>query len=279
MTIRIVQHKSSSDFLNSCHHWLTENETINHGVLSLASTLTPHNPIYRPPFLFSHVIVNGKIAGCCIYAEPDGVVLSDCTHEIAFVLVEHLRHRIDTPSRIFGPEIPALQLAKLFGELTKASYRIDSRWRIYRLDGSIPSGISVRGYLQIGNLEDSDLVREWGKRYNEERPANVDIQLFLLKKLKDQHLYFWIDGTPKCVATISGVNCSGPRISAVYTPPTIRRHGYASALVHELSNLYLESGSAFITLNTQAGDSVENIYKRLGYQAVGEKVSVIFEDV
>lgn len=279
MTIRIVEHESASVFLDSCKRWLSENEIINHGVLSLAGILAPQHPIYRPPFLFAHAIVDGKIAGCCIYAEPDGVVLSDCTHEIAFVLFDYLRYRIDIPSRIFGPEIPALQLAKLFGDSMEASYRVDSSWRIHRLDTPIRSAITARGHLQIGYLDDNDLVREWGKKYNEERPANVDIQLFLLKKLKDQLLYFWIDSAPKCVATISGINCSGPRISAVYTPPTFRKHGYAGALVHELSNMYLESGSSYITLNTQTGDSVENLYKRLGYQAIGEKVSVIFEDV
>jgi len=43
--------------------------------------------------------------------------------------------------------------------------------------------------------------------------------------------------------------------------------------------MYLESGSPYITLNTQAGDSVEEIYKRLGFQPIGEKVSIIFEDM
>ena len=57
----------------------------------------------------------------------------------------------------------------------EASYRIDSSWRIHRLDTPIRSDITARGHLQIGNLDDNDLVREWGKKYNEERPANVDI--------------------------------------------------------------------------------------------------------
>jgi len=130
----------------------------------------------------------------------------------------------------------------------------------------------------MGEKQDSDLVRKWGENYNEERPANVDIQQFLLKKLRDSQLYFLIDQQRKSLATISGVNCSGPRISAVYTPPTFRTEGYATALVHELSNTFLSSGSPYVTLNTQAGDPVENIYRRLGYRAVGEKVSIVFDE-
>lgn len=278
VNIRIVEHESASEFLDACHGWLSERELSNHNVLSLAGVLTPQHPIYRPPFLFSCVIVDGKMAVCCIYAEPDGLVLSDCTHEIAPALFEYLRPRIGIPSRIFGPKMPVLQLAKLFGNSTQSSYRNQSRWRIHRLDRPIRDCISVSGHFQVGKLDDGDLVGKWGQNYNEERPANVDIQQFLLNKLKDEHLYFWVDEAPKCLATISGMNCSGPRISAVYTPPEFRSQGYATALVHRLSNMYLESGSPYITLNTEAGDPVEDIYKRLGYKLVGEKVSVIIED-
>lgn len=279
MNIRIVEDESASEFLDACRNWLSRSELINHGVLSLAGVLTPQHPIYRTPFLFCHVVIDDKIAGCCINAEPDGLVLSNWTHEVAPPFFEYLRLRIGIPSRIFGPERPALQLAQLFGDSMQASYRIHSRWRIHRLDQPIRGEIAARGHFQMGELDDSDLVEKWGEKYNQERPANVDIQQFLLNKLRDHHLYLWVDEVPKCLATISGTNCSGPRISAVYTPPKFRAQGYATALVHKLSNMYLESGSPYITLNTQAGDSVEEIYKRLGFQPIGEKVSIIFEDM
>jgi GNAT superfamily N-acetyltransferase len=275
---RIVEHETASAFLDSCHEWLSKRELINHGVLSLANILTPHHPIYKPPFLFSHVTTGGEITGCCIYAEPDGLVLSECSPDTPHVLFDYLQSSIHLPSRVFGPEKPSLELAKLFGELRNAKYRIQSTWRIHRLDRLERNYVPVSGHLQIGKLEDLDLVREWGKSYNNERPANVDIQEFFSKKLRDNHLYFWIDEGPKSLATISGLNCSGPRISAVYTPPAHRTHGYATALVNHISDNYLDSGSAYITLNTQAGDPVERIYKRLGFYTIGEKVSVIFDD-
>jgi len=276
---RIVEHESACSFLDSCYDWLSQSEILNHGVLSLAGVLTPQHPIYHPPFLFIHVSVDDNIVGCCIYAEPDGLVVSHCPPDIVPSVFDYLRTRIRIPSRIFGPEKSAMQLARLFGQLINSSYRIDSTWRIHKLDRPAPKVTHVRGHVQIGDLEYGDLVREWGKSYNEERPANVDIQQFLLKKLRDNQLYFWIDEGPKSLATISGVNCSGPRISAVYTPPTFRTHGHATALVQELSNTLLASGSAYVTLHTQSGDPVERIYKRLGYKPVGAKVSIIFQDV
>ena len=279
MNIQIVEHESAADFLDSSYDWLSQHEILNHGVISLAGVLTPQNPIYYPPFLFIHVTVDGNIAGCCIYAEPDGLVVSQCTPDIAPILFDYLQAKIHIPSRIFGPETPAARLAMLFGELRETRYSIHSTWRIHFLDRPVVDTSPFRGHIQIGKLDDVDLIRKWGKDYDEERPANVNIQQFLLKKLRDNHLYLWIDEEPKSLATISGVNCSGPRISAVYTPPSYRTHGHATALVQELSNLLLASGSAYVTLHTQAGDPVERIYKRLGYDTVGEKVSIIFQDV
>lgn len=279
VNMRIVEHESASAFLDSCHGWLSEREITNHGLLSLADILTPHHPIYNPPFLFNHVTIGGKIAGCCIYAEPDGLVLSECAPEILLVLFDYLQSRIHIPSRIFGPENPSLELAKLFGNLRNAKYRIQSTWRTHRVERLERGAGAVSGHLQIGDVEDGELVREWGKHYNNERPANIDIQEFLSNKLRHNQLYFWIDEEPKCLATISGLNCSGPRISAVYTPPAHRTRGYATALVERISSMFLESGSAYVTLNTLAGDPVERIYDRLGYYIIGEKVSVVFEDL
>ena len=278
MNLHVVEHESALDFLGSCQDWLSKDELINHGVLSLANILTPEHPIYRPPYRFIHVTIDNEIAGCCIHAEPDGLVLSACKNEVTFALFEYLQQTVPRPSRIIGPEKPVICLARLFSDSMQSSFRVHSRWRIHYLNHRSYSGGAVSGNIQLGELDDVELVREWGRSYNEERPANVNITQFLSKKLSDRHLYFWVDGTPKCLATISGMNCSGPRISAVYTPPKFRAHGYATALVNDLSNMYLEQGSEYVTLNTQAGDPVERIYERLGYKQVGEKVSVIFED-
>jgi predicted GNAT family acetyltransferase len=137
--------------------------------------------------------------------------------------------------------------------------------------------LSVEGYFRIGGNADKSLVKNWGKKYDSERPANVSIKEFLLKKLADQQLYLWVDENPKSLATVSGENCSGLRISSVYTPPVYRSNGYATALVRDLSQKYLDGGSTYVTLNTQLGDPVERIYRKLGFKPVTEKLSVTFE--
>lgn len=277
MNSRVIEHRSAVDFLASCEMWLSLREIENHGVLSLAGVLTSFHPIYRPPFRFAHVVQDQQIRGCCIYAEPDGLVLSDFSDEDTLTVFKYLKARIYIPSRIFGPKMPTLQLAKLFEDARSMPYRVQSAWRVHCLTNLLDDPNAIGGHIQLGDDTNRSLVSRWGKKYDSERPANVNIQEFLLKKLADQQLYLWVDETPKCLATISGENCSGLRISSVYTPPVYRSNGYATAMIRDLSRKYLDSGSAYVTLNTQLGDPVERIYQKLGFQPVTEKLSITFD--
>lgn len=277
MTAAIVKHDSAIEFLESCQEWLSLDEIANHGILSLAEVLTSPHPIYLPPFIFGHARCDNEISGCWIYAEPDGLTVSDLAPESEVAVFENLKKQLYLPSRIFGPREPALRLAQLFGETRHTDYQIESVWRVHCLRDLSNRPTPVQGSTRIAEMADRELVSNWGRKYNAERPANVDIQQFLLKKLADANLYFWVNGNPKSLATISGGKCSGPRISSVYTPPSSRSNGYATALVENLSSMFLQSGRPYVTLNTLLGDPVEQIYQRLGYVPVAEKVSVTFE--
>lgn len=273
---RVIEHKTALDFSNECVAWLSQNEVINHNVISLAHTLQHDPPIYSAPFLFNHVVIDGAIAGCCIYAEPDGLVLSEFEVNTVPILFAHLAPKIGTPSRIFGPREAATSLAELFANFLNTPYEIHSTWRTHVLEQSLTDHQTVDGHVRKGDAKDRKLVSEWGKQYDRERPANVDIECFLLNKLADGNLRLWVDSEPTCLATVSGLNCTGPRISAVYTPESNRGHGYASALVFELSRDFLQSGSAYVTLGTQVGDPAERIYQRIGYRPVGERTCIVF---
>ena len=264
-------------FRNECLNWLSQEEVINHSVISLSDALYRGAPIYTPPFLFAHVAFAHAIQGCSIYAEPDGLVISEFVPEMTTFLFAHIEQKIELPSRIFGPRPATVQIAELFAASRKSAFRIQSTWRTHILEKAPILADPAPGFVRGASTADYDLVRAWGRKYDREKPANLSIEKFLLNKLNEGNLFFWVDDEPVCLATMSGMSCSGPRISAVYTPPAMRGHGYASNLVHELSTNFLSSGRPYMTLSTQVGDSAERIYQKLGYRPVGERVSVVFE--
>ena len=66
-----------------------------------------------------------------------------------------------------------------------------------------------------------------------------------------------------------GPTPSGIRIGPVYTPPELRRRGYASALVAALTASLLESGRRLCFLFTDLANPTSNsIYQQVGYRPV-----------
>jgi uncharacterized protein len=85
-------------------------------------------------------------------------------------------------------------------------------------------------------------------------------------------LYLWeVGGQPVSIAYGNRPIPNGITISGVYTPPDLRGRGYASALVAELSQHFLDSGRQFCTLFTDLANPTSNhIYQRIGYRPVGD---------
>jgi len=274
---RIVRHKTAARFLAACADWLSEHEDIHNGVLSLAHALGSGKHIHTPPFIFAHVESGSQITGCAIYAEPDGITLSEMRVGIASLLFENFLSDISRPSRIHGPRESANELANRYAKMISATPVLRSEWNIYRLDDPPHPRRTADGSVRLATKSDTDMVREWGKSYDAEKPANVNIEKFFSRKLEDGLLFIWIDSQPKALLTLSGINCSGNRISSVFTPEQYRGNGYATALVHEMSTRLLAAGKAFITLNTEIGDPAEHIYEALGYYTIGNRVSFVFD--
>ncbi|HYD17103.1 MAG TPA: GNAT family N-acetyltransferase [Patescibacteria group bacterium] len=88
--------------------------------------------------------------------------------------------------------------------------------------------------------------------------------------IEAQRLMVWdVKGTPVAQAAVSGT-ANVARISMVYTPPEARGHGYASAVVAEISQQQLDAGKKMCCLYADARNPVSNsIYRKIGYEFVG----------
>ena len=108
----VVKHESADAFLLNCAAWLSKDESLNHGLLSLAHALQSNRHIHQPPFIFCHIEDRNNVLGCAIYAEPDGLVLSEMDSATSAALFPSMFDKINLPSRIFGPVEPAIRLAE-----------------------------------------------------------------------------------------------------------------------------------------------------------------------
>ena len=155
---------------------------------------------------------------------------------------------------------------------------------IYRL-GRIPVVPDVPGSLRAATREDRETLIEWWMGFvldtsgegvaREVVAARVDGHL----ASAESGIYVWQDGEPVSMATARGRTPNGIRIGGVYTPPSHRNRGYASASVASLSRRQLESGRTFCFLFTDAANPTSNsIYRRMGYEQVAEVGELVFND-
>jgi predicted GNAT family acetyltransferase len=64
----------------------------------------------------------------------------------------------------------------------------------------------------------------------------------------------------------------------VYTPPHLRKQGYATSCVAALTQRMLDSGKRFCCLYTDLTNPTSNaIYQKIGYQPVCDSEDLVFE--
>ena len=89
---------------------------------------------------------------------------------------------------------------------------------------------------------------------------------------------FWEhDGRPVSLVGWGGQTPNGVRVGPVYTPPELRRRGFASALTASVSAKLLAAGRRFCFLYTDLENATANrIYADIGYEPVCDSVDYAF---
>jgi predicted GNAT family acetyltransferase len=142
------------------------------------------------------------------------------------------------------------------------------RQRLYKIE-RVDTGLAkIDGRLCEATSRDRDLALQWCTAFAREAVPNrpSDVAEMVDRHLKYRTLYFWDDGRP---VTMCASPAGSSRINLVYTPPGLRRRGYATAAVAALSRQLLESGARYCCLYADLANPISNsIYQRIGYRPV-----------
>ena len=182
----------------------------------------------------------------------------------------------------------AVDSAQRFARLWCGSHGLASRLvmaeRIYRLE-RVVTPVGVSGRARVASEDDRDLLIEWVDAFITEalEPRSPEEASVLVDRSFRTGLrtwYIWEDGGPVSVAAAGGQTPNGVRIGPVYTPPELRRQGYASAVTAHASQAELDKGRRFIFLFTNLANQTSNkIYQQIGYEPVIDVDQLAFEPV
>jgi predicted GNAT family acetyltransferase len=137
----------------------------------------------------------------------------------------------------------------------------------------------TEGHLRLAGPRDRSLMILWTRAFQDEigEPAN-DTELRVDRALAARQIWLWDQNGETTSIAVSREPAQGVvRLSGVYTPPEKRKHGYASACVHALSE-HLRGHGYRCILYTDLGNPTSNsIYRRIGYKAVAEALRYRFD--
>jgi predicted GNAT family acetyltransferase len=200
----------------------------------------------------------------------------------ASALVKCVRNRWQEIPGVTGHREVTDLFAEKWSKALRVTVRSTQSQRIYRLD-SVSDVRRTSGRLRLATLEDRDLILDWTRAFavdtQQGREGEISERL-AAQRIENGEIYLWEDaGQPVSMAAKSRPTDHGMAIGLVYTPPELRRKGYATACVAAVCTEILRSGYDFCTLYTDLANPTSNsIYMKIGFRPVCDSVQYTFSD-
>ena len=219
-------------------------------------------------------------------AAPLGV--DKVAEEVTEHLVADLAGHSPDLSGVLGPPAFAGVFAGRWAERLGKQARRGMATRIFQLDAVTPAPAAqgVAGALRPATEADLDLLIRWVAAFTRDigergEADEARARAGVSRTIAAGGLHLWeVEGAgPVSMANATGATPSGIRINMVYTPPELRRRGYASACVGALSQAQLDAGRRFCFLYTDLANPTSNhIYQELGYRPGADADTYDFTD-
>lgn len=218
---------------------------------------------------------DGAITAVAVMTPPFPLVLAVASQDATRALARELHAAGIVPAGVNGPTAQARAFAEQWAERSGSQCMRKMQQRIYSLHHVRPP-VGVPGALRVAHAGDADFLGSWLQGFAADALGEQTTIEHALRTVRNyisderSSLVLWdVDGASVAMAAASGPTPNGIRVSAVYTPPKFRRHGYAGACVAALSSRLLADGYRYCFLYTDLANPTSNkIYQQIGYEPV-----------
>jgi uncharacterized protein len=273
-------HETAESFLETAEPVLGEDEARHNLVYGICDTIV-RSPEAYPAFHLWTIHEDDEAVGAALMTPPFNLVVTKprAGGVLDFLARELQQLKLQLPG-VTGavPEVD---------EFASSWERLTGLRRRRRFAQGIYAATAIRlpncsGSMRRASGDDRDLALEWMKAFvaealPEDAPVR-DLEVSIDRRLDAETLALWEDPQPVSLAGFGGWTPTGVRIGPVYTPPELRRRGYASALTAELSAQLLAGGLKYCFLYTDLANPTSNrIYQAIGYELVCDSADYAFD--
>jgi uncharacterized protein len=276
--VKLTTHDSVDSFLAAAASLLLADEARHNLILGICSILT-NAPATYPRFHLWTVDDHGRSIGAAVMTPPFNLALARPETEGVLGFLAEALHRsgVALPG-VTGSLPESDEFASVWQAITRGQPHVRRRQGIYQVtEPRMPAGTA--GRLRPAGETDRGLLQQWMQAFiDESSAAHVDAAEFIDRRLAGEGgLVIWENDEPVSFAGFGAATPNGARIGPVYTPPELRRNGYASALVAELGTKLLAQGRDYCFLYTDLDNPTANhIYVDIGYELVSESAEYAF---
>ncbi len=281
--MKLTHCPSAEVFLDLALEPLLQDEEENNLILGISMRVREGRQYGDADPLFLVVHDGDELVAAAIRTPPHNMILH-CREDRLQALDVLADHLVEIGHALPGASgtVPIVDaFCKAWKKRTQQTAFLQVSQRIYALTRVIPPA-NVSGDLRWAQESDVPLLAKWFLGFCEEAvPSDppTDPAMNVRRFIETGRLALWEDGRAVSMAGSSRGTPNGATVSAVYTPPEFRKHGYASACVAALSQALLADGNRFCTLYTDLSNPTSNkIYQDVGYRPIADCAMVGFED-
>ena len=277
--MRAMFYEEVKEFYELVYPFLLDHEVENGLLFRISNSLKINTQTYgrSPPLMFS-LVENETIKLVSVMTPPFDLIISYTTdlNSIEILVEELLKRKVYLPGVLSFKEA-ADKFAKLWCKGNSLESKLLRRERIYKLEKVSEETLGENQFF-VATKSYQSTVLKWAREMMTEALLEVteeeigrNISNFRREFENDaSRIYLLFDNQePVSMARMAGKSSHGHSINLVYTPPSLRRNGYATECVAKLSKLLLEEGNRYCFLFTDLSNPTSNsIYQKIGYRPI-----------
>jgi len=283
MTTRIQFFTDARAFADRTTAFLCRREADNNIILGNIGRLTQSDAPPAPPDTLMLAAVDAatdELVAVAMRTPPHNILFTDAGGDVVETIADALdRAGVEIPG-VVAPVAVANAFTDAWlrrrPDFELSPHRVSLR--LYQLDRVTPPPWPA-GTFHRATIDELDLLVEWGDAFTRELELERGIapppdgRERMRSRVEAGLMFLWRDehGGATAMCGCVGRTPNGVRIAWVYTPPDLRRRGYATACVARASQRMLDDGRRFCFLYTDLTNPTSNsIYQRIGYRPVSD---------
>ena len=275
--MKVEFYEDINEFIELVFPFLLKNEAENNLLFMILNSIKENlnrNGDYKPSLI--SVTDNDEIKLVSIRTPPYNQLISftDDLKTVDELVEEFIKKSVDLPG-VLGFKVGAERFVKLWCEKKGIKSQLVRNERGYKLIEVAEETIGNRTFI-VGIELSQSIILKWAEEMVLEAGLETEADQInrtlnqIEQDIKDQKMFLLLDNNePVSMARKAGKTPNGSLINFVYTPPHLRRNGYATECIAKLSKRLLDEGNKFCFLFTDLANLISNsIYQKIGYRPV-----------